>query len=52
MSSEENLAPSKTRKAYKSPHLEVYGNLGQVTQAVGSNGTPDAGPPNHAQTSL
>ncbi len=45
---------SEVRKAYKTPHLEVYGNLGELTQTVthGVSAVAEGGAnPNHFTTS-
>lgn len=34
---------SSTRKAYSKPRLQIYGNLQEITQAVGKNGRTDGG---------
>jgi hypothetical protein len=31
------------RKTYSTPHLQVYGNMREVTQAVGKHGGSDSG---------
>ena len=31
------------KKAYQTPKLEVYGDLGEITQTVGMMGNPDGG---------
>jgi hypothetical protein len=31
------------KKAYQKPQLEVFGNLGDITQTVSATGTGDAG---------
>jgi len=36
-----------TRKPYTAPHLEIYGNLQQMTQTVGASGAIDNTNPNH-----
>jgi len=39
-----------TRKTYRRPELEVYGDLREITQTVGKNGTKDGGSGNAAKT--
>lgn len=36
-----DATPSK--KAYQQPQLQVYGDLKEITQAVGNQGTADGG---------
>lgn len=38
-------------KTYKQPRLQVYGNLRDITRAVGGNGAIDAGPKGSSKTS-
>ena len=33
----------RKKKAYEKPQLEVYGNLGDITQKIGCTGTFDGG---------
>ena len=33
----------RARKTYASPQLVMYGNISQITRAVGKNGTADGG---------
>jgi hypothetical protein len=43
MSHQENAAlPQKgSKKPYRTPNLHEYGNIQEITQAVGFNGAPD-----------
>jgi hypothetical protein len=34
---------SQSKKVYKQPELQVYGNLREITQAVSNKGTLDGG---------
>ena len=34
---------SQSKKAYKQPELQFYGNLREITQNVGDKGTADGG---------
>ena len=36
-------ANSQSKKVYKQPELQVYGNLKEITQNVGDKGTLDGG---------
>jgi len=47
-------AVESIKKPYSRPRLEVYGNLREITQAVGKTGKADGGSsnPNHFATAL
>jgi hypothetical protein len=34
------------KRTYVKPKLEVYGELGQITESVGKSGASEGGPPN------
>jgi len=42
---DEQLLPDsrQSKKVYKQPELQVYGNLREITQSVGDKGTMDGG---------
>jgi hypothetical protein len=42
------ITQPRTKRAYSTPQLTEYGNLRQLTQAIGQHGNADNGnPPNH-----
>jgi hypothetical protein len=38
-----SASEGSTRKVYQKPCLEVYGDLGMITQSIGTTGAVDAG---------
>jgi hypothetical protein len=50
-SDKREIKPTESiKKLYSRPRLEVYGDLREITQAVGKNGKTDGGPGNHTKT--
>ena len=39
----ENCAEETARKTYQTPKLVIYGNISEITQALGMNGMMDGG---------
>ncbi len=39
----DNQEPDSARKPYQHPELVVYGNISEITQALGMNGMMDGG---------
>ena len=42
--------PDGPRKKYEAPRLEIYGNIQQITQALGHTGKVDGGTHNKVKT--
>lgn len=42
--------PGAQKKRYEPPRLERYGDIRQITQAVGHTGNPDGGHGAHGRT--
>jgi hypothetical protein len=48
MQSSEEARVQNGRKPYFKPQIQVYGDLREITQAVGKNGLDDGGPPGNS----
>jgi hypothetical protein len=48
----ESKIEKRVKKRYRSPQVFVYGNIRQITQAIGMSGAmADGGPPGNPKTS-